>query len=290
MGFAAAQYHLALALQKDSGSGYRLGASSRNYFEKAAEQGHIRAAMALARSPRSAEDKLRWLTVAAEGGLAEAQYELYRFMLKSAAARYKSRSATDWLQSAAEKGFAEARYELGRILIHGDRRRGIKKNSTAARQWWEKAADNGHGRAMEDLSWRYTRAADGFPRDPDRAVELLNKIAVGYSQGRYGLPQNQRLADARLGIFYFIHRAPARHHDHQFPGSHVRQPALRHTRYQPQQPDTGPDHPGRRVAQQPPSLRRVSPAGILLVGTGHHLHYPGHPLLDGYCAGSQAGV
>ncbi len=193
LGFAGAQYRLALSLQKP-GSQPGLGASSRHYLERAAEQGHIKAAMALARSPRNAEDKLRWLTVASEGGLPEAQYELYRFMVKSAVADYQSRSAMDWLQSAAEGGFAAAQYELGRILIQGDRQRDIEKNTTQARQWWEKAADSGHGRAMEALAWRYTQAADGFPRHPARAVALLEKMADGYQQGRYGLPQNQQLA------------------------------------------------------------------------------------------------
>jgi TPR repeat protein len=197
MGVAGAQYRLALALQKNPGSEARSDESFRHWLERAAEQGHIDAAMALARSPRSAEDKLRWLTVAAEGGLAEAQYQLYRFMLKSDMADYKSRSAMDWLQSASESGFADAQYELGRILINGDSQKGIKKDSQKARQLWEKAADKDHGRAMEELAWRYIQAAEGFPRDPKRAAALFEKIADGYRQGRYGLPKNQQLAASR---------------------------------------------------------------------------------------------
>lgn len=197
MGFAAAQYHLAVALQKDSGSQAGSGTSGRYYLERAAEQGHIKAAMALARSPRNVDDKLRWLAVAAEGGLAEAHYELYRFMVKSGVPDYKSLSAMDWLQSAAESGFADAQYELGRLLIRGDKTRGIKKNSKTARQWWEKAAANNHGRAMEELSWRYNQAAEGFPWDPKRAIALLETTANGYRHGRYGLPQDRQLASVR---------------------------------------------------------------------------------------------
>jgi TPR repeat protein len=196
MGVAGVQYRLALSLQKP-GSQLGSNADSRHYLERAAEQGHIEAAMALARSPRSAEDKLRWLTIAAEGGLAEAHYELYRCMMKSPVADYKSRSAIDWLQSAAEKGFADAQHELGRLLIRGDQTRGIEKNSIKARQWWEKAAENDHGPAMKELAWRYNQAADGFPWDPARATALLEKIADGYRQGRYGLPQNQQMASSR---------------------------------------------------------------------------------------------
>jgi TPR repeat protein len=184
-------------LHKNPGSELGSNSDSRYYLEAAAEQGHIEAAMALARSPRSSDDKLRWLTVAAEGGLSEAQYQLYRFMMKSSVADYKSRSAMDWLQSAVKSGFADAQYELGRLLIHGDQTRGIAKNSIKARQCWEKAADKGHGRAMEELAWRYAQAAEGFPRNPARAISLLEKIADGYQQGHYGLPENPRMATSR---------------------------------------------------------------------------------------------
>ena len=197
IGIAGAQYHLALSLQKKPGYHPGLSADSRNYLERAAQQGHIKAAMMLARSPRSAKDKLRWLAVAAEGGIAEAHYELYRYMLKSSVADYKSRSAMDWLHSAAEGGFAGAQYELGRLLIRGDQQHGIAKNSIQARQWWEKAAANGHGRAMGELAWRYNQAADGFPWDPARAAALLEKMADGYRQGRYGLPHNPQMASSR---------------------------------------------------------------------------------------------
>ena len=197
MGIASVQYHLALSLQKKPGYRPGLSADSRNYLERAAKQGQIKAAMMLARSPRSTEDKLRWLAVAAEGALPEAHYELYRYMMKSSVADYKSRSAMDWLQSAAESGFADAQYELGRLLIHGDRNRGIEKNNKKARQWWEKAAANNHGQAMGELAWRYNQAADGFPWDPARATVLLEKMTDGYRQGRYGLPQNQQMATSR---------------------------------------------------------------------------------------------
>ncbi len=194
LGIAGAQYHLALSLQKKPGSRLGLGASSRHYLERAAEQGHIKAAIRLARSPRNAEDKLRWLAVAAEGNLAEAHYELYRYMMKSAVAEYKSRSAMDWLQSAAESGLADAQYEIGRLQIHGDKQRDVEKNVQKAQLWWEKAAGNGHGQSMRELAWRYTQAAEGFPWEPARAAVLLEKIADGYQYGRYGLPENQQMA------------------------------------------------------------------------------------------------
>ena len=194
MGFAGAQYRLALTLQEKRGSEYRPGASSRKYLELAAEQGHLEAAMLLARYPRSTEDKLRWLTVAAEGGFAEAQYELYRLMIKKGMKEYKSRSAMDWLFSAVDGGFADAQYDLGRLQIFGKPEWGIGKDSKKARQWWQKAANSGHGKAMKELAWRYAQAADGFPWDSKGAIALYEKIAEGYRKGFYGLPLNQKMA------------------------------------------------------------------------------------------------
>jgi len=50
---------------------------------------------------------------------------------------------------------------------------------------------------LGELAWRYNQAAEGFPWDPARATALLEKMAVGYRQGRYGLPQNQQMASSR---------------------------------------------------------------------------------------------
>ncbi len=195
MGFACAQYRLALALQAHPGSEVRSELSFRDWLERAAKQGHIDAAMALVRSPRSAEEKQRWLTAAAEAGLAEAQYQLYRFIVKSGCEAAGYQNALSWLQSAAGGGHADAQYELARFLSRSDNPLGLAKDLEAARRWWEKAAGNDHGRAMEELAWRYAKGADGFPRYPERSTALLEKIAEGYRQGRYGLPENKQMAE-----------------------------------------------------------------------------------------------
>ena len=80
LGFASQQYRLAMVMK--GGAGNRINKSAREYLSLAAEQGHLQAAMELANQPTSAEDKLHWLTLAAEGGLAEAEYELYRLLLR----------------------------------------------------------------------------------------------------------------------------------------------------------------------------------------------------------------
>jgi len=193
-GFASAQYYLAIELREQSVARGGGGVTARGWLERAAEQGHVEAAMALARTPRSAEDKLRWLTQAAEGGHPEAQYELYRFLMRKTPSPEQMAQALEWLRSAAEDGEAGAQYELGRLYVKGSERPAMQQDLEAARKWWERAAAQEHGRAMEELARRLNRGTDGFPRDPERAAGLLRKVAEGYRQGSHGLPENARMA------------------------------------------------------------------------------------------------
>lgn len=196
LGFAPAQYHLAMVIKEQSGS--RFGSSGyQRYLVRAAEQGHLKAALELVLHPRSREEKLRWLKVAAEGGMAEAQYQFYQELLKSFPGIESSDSAYDWLKKAAKNNSADGQYELGRHYILGNTGLGIEKDVSKARQWWEEAVENGHGKAMIALARRYKMGAEGFPRDPQRAIELLNLIADAYQVGSNGLPQNQRVATSR---------------------------------------------------------------------------------------------
>jgi len=196
-GFASAQYYLAVALQEQSGRAFGDGISARMWLEKAAGQGHIDAALALARSPRSAEDRLRWLTLAAEGGQTEAQYELYRFIMRTSPDAGQAEVALDWLRRAADGGAAGAQFELGRLLLAGSERPSVQKAPAAARNWWEQAAGQDHGPAMEALAQRLSRGTGGFPRDSERAVALLRKLAEGYRQGSYGLSASSQMAASR---------------------------------------------------------------------------------------------
>ncbi len=194
-GFASAQYYLAIALQERAGRGTVGGVAGRAWLERAAEQGHLEAALALARTPLSAEDRLRWLTAAAEGGQAEAQYELYRLIMRGRPDDARAAIALDWLRRGADGGSGAARFELGRLLLAGSTRPALARDPAAARDWWERAAAQQHGPAMEALAQRLAYGTDGFPRDPARAVTLLGEVAAAYRQGGLGLDENARAAD-----------------------------------------------------------------------------------------------
>ncbi|WP_432822638.1 tetratricopeptide repeat protein [Trichloromonas sp.] len=197
LGFASQQYRLAKTISADSGSAYRTGSDSRKWLIRAAEQGHQRAALDLAEHPLSAEDKLHWLTLAAEGGLAKAQYQLYRLLLRGGADG-DSASAGKWLQAAAAGGDPLAQYDLGKACSNGDEALGIGKAPARARKLWEQAASQGQAQAAGELAYRYHLGAAGFKRDPQRAIELYQQLAELYASGSIDLrPSPQMAAGAR---------------------------------------------------------------------------------------------
>lgn len=197
LGFASAQYQLAMVLKEESIKRYGRPGGYQDWLVKAAEQGHLEAAQELVLQPRNREEKLRWLMVAADGGMAYAQYQVYRELLKATPEIESSRSAADWLKDAADNGHAEAQFELGRAYLSFHPVLKLKKNPETARSWWERAAvENGYARALSELAWHYEQAADGFPHDAQRAIELYQLLAAGYKDGSNGLKQNpQRAAD-----------------------------------------------------------------------------------------------
>jgi TPR repeat protein len=198
LGFPTAQYQLAMALKQQSIARRGRAGGYQDWLVRAAEQGHLGAAKELALHPRSREEKLRWLTVAAEGGMADAQYELYRELLKGTPGVESSRRATDWLRAAASNNQAEAQFELGYAHLAVNPALKLERNPAQARSWLEQAAHNGHGEALKALARRYETGADGFPRDPQRAIELYQQLADAYRTGSKGLKQDARLAADQL--------------------------------------------------------------------------------------------
>ena len=195
LGFAAAQYQLAMVLKEESMKRYGRPGGYQDWLVKAAEQGHLRAAQELVLHPRNRQEKLRWLVVAAEGGMAQAQYQLYRELLRATPGIEVNRSAADWLMAAAGNGHAEAQFDLGRAYLSFNPVLQLKRNPEMAQSWWERAAiDNGYTRALSELAWRYEQGADGFPRDARRAIELYQSLAAAYKEGSESLEQNLQLA------------------------------------------------------------------------------------------------
>ncbi|MFT5446890.1 MAG: TPR repeat protein [Gammaproteobacteria bacterium] len=170
-----------------------------------AEQGDKRAAFLLASRyatasggvPRDDSEAVRWYMLAAEGGLAEAQYNLGIMYATGRgvpldpdkAAQWYGRAAgqglaeaqfnlgtlygtgrgvrrdealaVKWLTKAAQRGLARAQYNLGALYEHG---RGVRLNAHAALEWYKKAADQG----LEQATFRYAALARKMRVEPDK--------------------------------------------------------------------------------------------------------------------------
>ncbi len=198
LGWATAQVKLARALIESSGKEFHSEVSARTWLERAAQQGHLEAAVELARLARSAEDREKWLRISAEQGDSEGQYELYRLLLRGKGAPERRAEALAWLNRAAANGHGRAQFELGGFYIRGTELFGVAQDPAAARTWWERAADQGQGKAMQELAWRFAQGVEGFPRNPAKAIAFWRQMAEGLGKGLYGFDRNEAQAAAWL--------------------------------------------------------------------------------------------
>ena len=56
--------------------------------------------------------------------------------------------AAIWYQKAAKQGYADAQYNLAHMYYSG---LGIEQNIDIARKWMQKAVDQGHIKAIDDI-------------------------------------------------------------------------------------------------------------------------------------------
>jgi TPR repeat protein len=128
----------------------------------------------LADKPPIAEtNEIEGLRLAAEDGIAGAQFSL--------GLRYKSGTgvvkdpaqAIHWFRQAAEQGHDEAQYMLGCCYNGED---GFAKDPIEAAKWWQKAAAQGHADAQHCLALSYS-IGEGVTKNPAEAVKWWRKAA-----------------------------------------------------------------------------------------------------------------
>jgi TPR repeat protein len=114
---------------------------------------------------------LRWATVAASGGDADAAFllgSLYETgMLPDLG------SAAHWYLEAAKRGNVQAMHNFGIALLNGS---GVRKDSTAAVRWFERAANLGYRDSEFDLAVLYERG-EGVDQNPPQALRWYEKAA-----------------------------------------------------------------------------------------------------------------
>ncbi|GGB48675.1 peptidoglycan-binding protein [Roseibium aquae] len=81
--------------------------------------------------------------------------------------------AAKWYQIAADKGLAPAQYRLASLYEKG---RGVELDLDKARAWYEKAADAGNAKAMHNLAVLYAEGAGGAP-DFEKAADWFERAA-----------------------------------------------------------------------------------------------------------------
>jgi Sel1 repeat-containing protein len=129
------------------------------------------------------------LSAAAEGGDAEAQYELGMRYYGEGGPRHPEKyvEALKWFQMAAAQGNGEAADRIGVMYKFGE---GVPRDEAEAARWYRQAADKGIAHAQWQLSDMYARGV-GVPRDlgeskkwarlgqkPDRSV-LRDRLWFG---------------------------------------------------------------------------------------------------------------
>lgn len=134
----------------DPAEEYELGATAyesedlitaMNHLERAAESGHAQAMLLLGYIYDKAE----------ENALAMTYY-----------------------RGAYERGNADAAMAIGTMYVSGD---GVERSQETARSWYEKAADAGHGVALETLGLAHMNGELGLQKDPEHGRELLRRAA-----------------------------------------------------------------------------------------------------------------
>ncbi len=122
---------------------------------------------------------------AAEKGHVAAQFTLGLLHQGGRGVTRDAAKAAEWFRKAAEKGHAAAQCSLGRLHLDGS---GVPADDTQAFRWFHKAAEQGHPEAQFQLGEIYLRGR-GVPRDKERAAYWYRKAA---KQGHAG-------ARSRLG-------------------------------------------------------------------------------------------
>jgi hypothetical protein len=169
-----------LALLGDVGSQYNLGvmyvvnerhSAAAYWFRQAALRGHPQAEYNLAvmylngTLPRDVERAAALLQRSADGGFADAQFQLGRMHYAGEGVPRDPKAEARWYRAAAEQGHALAQYNLGVVLHLGE---GVPADDVAAWAWFATADANG-------LDSRDALAVIGATLDADRrhAAEAL---------------------------------------------------------------------------------------------------------------------
>lgn len=143
-------------------------AGARRWLLEAARAGDAPAELALGKLLYRQHDAsaAAWLTRAASQGQPAAAHYL-ALLHKNGAPGLPAdaRQAEHWLRIAAEAGIADSQFLLAQMLL--------ADHPAEARSWLEKAAEQEHPEAAQQLAMAYQRGELGLQADPQAAAQQL---------------------------------------------------------------------------------------------------------------------
>lgn len=98
---------------------------------------------------RDVKQALHWYQLAAEQGVAEAQFNLAHLLVE---AELSAELAAEWMHKAAEQGMADAQYLLGVIYAEG---LGVEMDDAKAKLWLQRAIAKGQDDAALFMTEHY---------------------------------------------------------------------------------------------------------------------------------------
>jgi TPR repeat protein len=119
----------------------------------------------------------KWYRLAAEQGIAGAQYNLGVMYDNGEGVSENDAEAAKWYRRAADQGHALAQYNLG--LMH-DNGEGVPENDAEAVKWYRRAAAQGNAKAQHNLGIMYDKG-EGVLENDAEAVKWYRRAA---DQGR----------------------------------------------------------------------------------------------------------
>lgn len=118
-----------------------------------------------------------------------------------------------WFEKAAQGGIANADYNLGVMYHQG---MGVKPDLAKAISWYRKAADQDHPEALYNLAIAYFDGV-GTEKNPEMAIALFKKAAaLGIAQAAYNLgaiyeSDTTGKTDKKQALFWYMHAAKQNH-------------------------------------------------------------------------------
>jgi localization factor PodJL len=129
-------------------------------------------------------DEIRTGIEMAKAGDTKAQHDLGMLHLAGRFVKKDSTEAAKWFERAAVQGLANAQFNLGVLYERGE---GVAQNDRLAFFWYQSAADQGLARAQHNLATAYAEGK-GIAKNYTKAVEWFTKSAsAGLGASQYSL-------------------------------------------------------------------------------------------------------